>query len=234
MDVDRSIGDDATRPLQVKSGEVPSTLKPGEIIGQYKIQKLLGRGGMGEVYEVEHQVLHRRYALKLLPPEFVSQPGALDRFRREAQVMANLDHPNIIKVDEFGETGGHYWLRMELAAGISEGSGFGVQDSGQRIVSLQDPADAHGGKVPQETLLAILKQVLTGLDYAHNHGAIHRDLKPSNILLFPQPTTNNQQRTTAKIADFGLVRLVGEEWVRSQATRWMTSQNYSSLAKKIL
>ncbi len=74
-------------------------------------------GQMGEVYEVEHTVLRKRYALKLLPAEFTNRSDSLTRFKQEAEVMANLDHPNILKVDEFGETDGSYWLRMELANG---------------------------------------------------------------------------------------------------------------------
>ena len=167
---------------------------PGAMVGQYRIIRLLGRGGMGEVYEVEHTTLGRRYALKLLPADFSSRPQALERFRREARVMANLDHPNIVRVDEFGETDGRYWLRMELAAGDS----------------LQGYADSLGGRIPQEALLEILQQVLAGLSYAHEQGAIHRDLKPSNILL-------SQPGPSARVSDFGLVRLVGEDWVQSQA-----------------
>ncbi len=169
---------------------------------------------MGEVYEVEHETLGLRYALKLLPNNFAGQPGALERFRREARVMAQLQHPNILKVDDFGETGGRYWLRMELAGGVEERRGARGEGGGQRGevrgtgVSLQDLAEARGGRIPQEELVEILKQILEGLAYAHGHGAIHRDLKPSNILFSGE---------TVKIADFGLVRLVGEEWVRSQA-----------------
>jgi serine/threonine protein kinase len=81
-------------------------LAVGQTLGQYRIVRPLGRGGMGEVYEVEHETLERRYALKLLPTDFAGQPGALERFRREAKVMARLEHPNILKVDDFGETGG--------------------------------------------------------------------------------------------------------------------------------
>ncbi|MBT3328247.1 MAG: protein kinase, partial [Gemmatimonadales bacterium] len=90
------------------------TLREGSTFGQYRVVRPLGRGGMGEVYEVEHTTLDLRYALKLLPTDFTSRPGALERFRREAKVMATLSHPNIIKVDDFGETDDRYWLRMEL------------------------------------------------------------------------------------------------------------------------
>ena len=90
--------------------------------GQYRIVRLLGRGGMGEVYEVEHTTLERRYALKLLPPDFAARPEAVGRFRREAKVMANLEHPHIVRVDEFGQTEGRYWLRMQLVHGVEERS----------------------------------------------------------------------------------------------------------------
>ena len=199
-----------------ESAQASATLADGATLGQYRIIRLLGRGGMGEVYEAEHQVLHRRYALKLLPPDFACQPGALERFQREAQVMANLEHPHIIRVDDFGETGGRYWLRMELAGGVQRPAVSGQPSAGekQRLVSLQDLAEARGGKISQAELLPILKQILDGLEYAHRHGAIHRDLKPANILLFP---ATRAETPVAKIADFGLVRLIGEEWVRSQA-----------------
>ena len=210
------------------------TLSAGAVLGQYRILRPLGRGGMGEVYEVEHGTLERRYALKLLPPDFAAQPGALERFRREAKVMANLDHPNILKVDDFGEAEGRYWLRMELVEGIrrSESGGRKAEES-DRIVSLQDLADANGGRIEQRMLAGILRQILDGLAYAHGRGAVHRDLKPSNILLAKLEIGNSKlgepasspvssfkfpvSSATILISDFGLVRLVGEEWVRGQA-----------------
>jgi formylglycine-generating enzyme required for sulfatase activity/serine/threonine protein kinase len=210
--MEHSIGDEKTVAPTGPSGGHRYAFAVGERLGQYKIMRSLGAGGMGEVYEVEHVTLERRYALKLLPETLDWQGISLERFRREAKVMANLEHQNIVKVDDFGETNGRYWLRMELAEGVA-GCTLQVAGSDKPVVSLQDLAEAYGGKVPQEMLLPILRQILEGLQYAHSHGAIHRDLKPSNILL----TTNNEKNTTAKIADFGLVRLVGEEWVRSQA-----------------
>jgi formylglycine-generating enzyme required for sulfatase activity/tRNA A-37 threonylcarbamoyl transferase component Bud32 len=213
--MENSFGDEPTLDAARNRGSHVYAFKAGHRLGQYRIIRVLGAGGMGEVYEVEHATLERRYALKLLPEALDWRGVSLERFKREAKVMANLEHPNILKVDEFGEVDGRYWLRMELVEGVACSVG---RDQGPVAVSLQDLADAGGGKVPQETLLPILRQVLEGLQYAHGHGAIHRDLKPSNILL-SYPTTEHRSLNTiqAKIADFGLVRLVGEEWVRSQA-----------------
>ncbi len=196
--MDNSIGNDRTMtgPTHGK----PASLSPGTMLGQYRIVRLLGRGGMGEVYEAEHTTLARRFALKLLPVDFAARSGALDRFRREAQVMANLDHPNIVRVDDFGETDGRYWLRMELVEGQS----------------LQQFLAAFDGKIPQRWLLGILRQVCAGLTYAHGHGAVHRDIKPANILVRRDECATAENEIAAKIADFGLVRVMGEDWVRSQ------------------
>jgi formylglycine-generating enzyme required for sulfatase activity len=226
--MDKSFGDQDTISPGSKVGGHAYALKAGDLFGQYRVIRVLGAGGMGEVYEVEHKVLRRRYAIKLLPESLDWKGVSVERFEREAQVMANLDHPNILKVDEFGEVNGRYWLRMEVAEGVEcsafrlrqgYGGQVGVQCSGgEKAVSLQNLAEAYGGKIPQEELLPLLRQVLEGLQYAHAHGAIHRDLKPSNILL-SSPNTEHRTPNTplAKISDFGLVRLVGEDWVRSQA-----------------
>ena len=94
------------------------TLSSGDTLGQYTVIRPLGRGGMGEVYEVEHTVLRKRYALKMLGAELTVRPDAVERFKREAQVMAGLEHPNVLAVDEFGvappesPAAGRYWLRM--------------------------------------------------------------------------------------------------------------------------
>ena len=175
------------------SQETP--FSPGSSFGQYRIVRPLGRGGMGSVYEAEHTVLGKRFALKVLNEELTRDKGLLDRLKREAHVLANLDHPNIVKVDEFGETDGKLWLRMELVQGRDGHS------------TLQDWMDAVKGPFKEEIATAIIAQILEGLQYAHGKGGIHRDLKPSNILL-----TDNG----LKIADFGLVKLAGEEWYKSQ------------------
>ncbi|MEX0321475.1 MAG: bifunctional serine/threonine-protein kinase/formylglycine-generating enzyme family protein [Puniceicoccaceae bacterium] len=167
---------------------------PGQTIDRYRIIRLLGRGGMGEVYEVEHLDLGTRHALKLIHPDILSRGESQERFRREARVMAQLVHPNIVHVDDFSpsSTSGHAWLRMELVDGIS----------------LADRMKAAKGAMPEEEVLKVLKQILIGLAYAHYQGVVHRDLKPGNIL------AGSDRKI--KITDFGLVRLAGEEWMQSQ------------------
>jgi formylglycine-generating enzyme required for sulfatase activity/tRNA A-37 threonylcarbamoyl transferase component Bud32 len=178
-----------------------ASLLPGEVIGQYKVIKLLGRGGMGEVHEVEHVELGKRYALKVISDEILDSAGALERFRREAQVMARVEHAHIVRVDDFGQTGGRYWLRMELAGGMAY--------EGEHWVSLAE-ALKSGVKLSESWVRTILAQILEGLDCAHGRGLIHRDIKPANILL---------SGGGAKIADFGLVKVAGEEWLRSQVEK---------------
>ena len=197
-----------------------SALKPNTEFGQYRILRLLGRGGMGEVYEVQHTTLGRSYALKLLPAEFATQPDALARFRREARVMANLNHPHIVRVDDFGETEGRYWLRMELVKGVEIGA---KAESGKqkaeiaRCITLGEYAASQGGQIAPEEFARLLKQMLEAVAYAHEMGVVHRDLKPGNILLEP-----GASGLVVKVSDFGLARVVGDEFLRSQAQMSMS------------
>ena len=185
-----SLDDEVTRVVGRREGE--ASLVVGQSFGEYQVLRLLGRGGMGEVYEVEHRDLRTRHALKLIHPEIVARADAGERFRREAQVMAQLRHAHIVHVDDFRQSEGRAWLRMELVEGGS----------------LADWQRTLSGPPPVARSREILRQVLDGLAYAHARGVVHRDLKPANLLLAPDGSL--------KIADFGLVRLAGEQWVRSQ------------------
>ena len=172
-------------------------LKAGQQFGQYKVLRLLGRGGMGEVYEVEHGMLQTKHALKIINPEIVNRPDAKERFKREAQVMARLRHPNIVQVDDFGETDGRIWLRMELV------SAEGAAASG--ILSLADLIKSE--PLQESVIVNLLNQILDGLSYAHQQGIVHRDLKPANLL--------SDSAGNVKITDFGLVSLAGADWLQS-------------------
>ena len=190
-----SLDDEVTRLVGRNDGE--ASLAVGQTFGEYRVLRLLGRGGMGEVYEVEHRDLRTRHALKLIHPEIVARADAGERFRREAQVMAQLRHAHIVHVDDFRQSEGRAWLRMELVEGGS----------------LAEWARAQAGPPPVARTRELLRQVLLGLAHAHARGVVHRDLKPANLLL--------DNEGVLKIADFGLVRLAGEQWIHSQVQMTM-------------
>ena len=209
---DDSVGPEPTlTPEEEARGE---SLAPGTELREYRVIRELGRGGMGQVYEVEHKVLRRTYALKVLPQAFSRRPGFIERFKQEAAVMANLDHSGILPVDEFAETNDRYWLRMPLVRGIDLTTiGFEGQ-----ATTLAELAKKCGGRVDQNLLADLLVQVLDALHYAHGKGAVHRDLKPANVLL-----DERGGRVMARVSDFGLVRIVGEDWLCSQARKSATT-----------
>jgi serine/threonine protein kinase/formylglycine-generating enzyme required for sulfatase activity len=171
----------------------------GDAFGQYKILSILGQGGMGRVFEVKHEVLETRHALKLIHPKVLEHEDGLQYFRNEAKVMAQLRHPGIVAVDDFGQTDGQYWLRSELISGI--------ELEGQSIVSLEEYIEQLDGLPHEREIADFLEHTLEAIGYAHSKGVIHCDLKPANILLHPEGT---------KIADFGIVRLIREDWLLSE------------------
>lgn len=176
-----------------------SPLNPGDSFGYYRVVKPLGSGGMGLVYEVEHATLKKRYALKMLSPDLLEDDTNKERFMQEARVMAGLEHPNLVRVEDFGDHKGNFWLRMELIQGVNTYKG--------RAISLEEIMEKSGGRLRESAVHEYARDILNGLAYAHGKGAIHRDLKPSNILLQPEG---------AKISDFGLVRLAKEEWFQTR------------------
>ena len=157
-----------------------AVLKDGQRLGSYTVERLLGLGGMAEVYRATHATLERDVAIKVLNPEFNADPTFPLRFLREAKTVARLNHPNIITVYDFGEQGELAYLVMELATGGS------YEDRIEQFRTLSD-------------VVAALTPVCEALHYAHAQGVVHRDLKPDNILL------NDQSRSL--LADFGLARL---------------------------
>lgn len=147
----------------------------GEMLPQYEISAIIGRGGMGAVYRGRQPKLNRDVAIKVLPETFTQGEDDLsfvNRFEQEAQAKANLDHPAIISVHDFGETGdGQIYFVMEFIDGL---------DVHQILRQI-------GGKISQEHPLSITAHVLDALQYAHSHGIVHRDIKPANILLTSEP-----------------------------------------------
>src|SRR5579862_3563202 len=152
----------------------------GTKLGPYEIVSAIGAGGMGEVYRARDTKLGRDVALKVLPAEFAQDPERMARFRREAQMLASLNHPNIGSIYGFEDSAGAHALVMELVEG---------PNLADRI---------KNGAIPVDEALPIAKQIAEGLEYAHDRGIVHRDLKPSNINL-----ANND---AVKILDFGLAK----------------------------
>ena len=151
---------------------------------QFEILELIGIGGMGVVYKARQPKLDRVVALKLLPQSHGADPAFAERFHREARVLARLTHPHIVSVFDFGESGGFCYLLMEFVDGVN----------------LRQAMQA--GRFSPAQALAIVPDICSALQYAHDQGVLHRDIKPENILL------DGQGRV--KIADFGIAKLVGD------------------------
>ncbi len=160
-------------------------MEVGEKLGKYEIRGTLGRGAMGVVYDGWDPLIARRVAIKTLrlPNEDDAEAEeGLARFRREAQAAGRLQHPNVVAVYEYGETGETAYLVMEFVDGRS----------------LKSALDADE-RFPLPELVRVMQQLLEALQYSHDHGVVHRDIKPANIIL----TRNGQ----VKVADFGVARI---------------------------
>src|SRR2546422_275011 len=157
-------------------------LSVGARLGAYEILGALGAGGMGEVYKARDTKLGRDIALKILPESFASDPERLARFRREAQILASLNHPHIGGIYGFDEANGTQFLILELV-------------DGETLASRLDR-----GRLPLDDTLTITRQIAEALEAAHERGIVHRDLKPANIAL----TADGH----VKVLDFGLAKAV--------------------------
>jgi tRNA A-37 threonylcarbamoyl transferase component Bud32/tetratricopeptide (TPR) repeat protein len=161
------------------------------IADRYRVLAPLGRGGMGAVYKVEHVMMKKELALKLLHPELGRLDEVSKRFEREAEAAARLDHANIISVTDFGRTPeGQLFLVMELLHGPS-------------LAEVIRPGGEHGQPLGVERSLHIMRQVLRALDHAHASGIVHRDLKPENIVLVER----DGERDIVKLLDFGIAKI---------------------------
>jgi formylglycine-generating enzyme required for sulfatase activity len=175
-----SIGDDQT--LQPVASRLQANSAIGTLIGsRYQVARLLGRGGMGEVYACFDTRLDRDVAVKRLLSDQDMTPVALERFRREAKAIAKLAHPNIVTLYDYDSDALGPYLVMELLSGTD----------------LQQQVRTNGPLSPT-ALRPILDQVVRALSYAHSCGVVHRDIKPSNLRLLSD--------STVKVLDFGLAR----------------------------
>ena len=157
-------------------------LAPGTVVAGYRIEALLGRGAMAEVYRAHAEGLDRVVALKLLDRLSAEDDRFRQRFLRESTIAAGLEHPNVVRVLATGEDGGHLYLAMELI----DGSDL------RRLLQER-------GRLERERTIALIEQVAGALDTAHRAGLVHRDVKPGNILVAEE---------RAYICDFGIARHV--------------------------
>ena len=141
--------------------------QPGSEIAGYRIESLIGRGGMAVVYRAEDMRLGRKVALKLLPPLLADSEQFRQRFMRESRLAASLDHPNIVPIYEAGEADGQLFIAMRYVLG-SDLKGLLAQ---------------QGGPLPVDRTLRLFVQIGDALDTAHRAGLVHRDVKPANILV---------------------------------------------------
>ena len=145
---------------------VPEAPRTPERIGPYRILRLIGRGGMGAVYEARHTKLDRVVALKILPSPMTIDREYQERFDREARVIAKLDHPNVVRATDAGDVDGMPYLALELLDGV---------DIARLVRSV--------GRLPVPDAIEIALQAARGLSHLHEHGIVHRDVKPSNLML---------------------------------------------------
>ena len=153
--------------------------------GRYELHRRLGRGGMAEVYLARDQLLDRPVAVKVLFPALATDAGFVERFRREAQAAANLQHPNIVSVFDWGEANGTYFIVMEYVEGLTLAE------------QLRDEGRLHPDRAAE-----ITADIAAALGFAHRNGVVHRDVKPGNVLI--------TRDGGVKVADFGIARAISD------------------------
>ena len=169
-------------------GNAAALPEPGDIVGgKYRVERKLGSGGMGAVFEVTHRVTHKRFAVKWLLPDIAANDGAVKRFIREAQVAGRFVHPNVVEVYDLGQDDGSFYMVMELLSGES------LAERLERVgrLSVQDACE-------------LLVPCMEGVAAAHAAGIIHRDLKPANIFVC---AARGRSAEEAKVLDFGVSKL---------------------------
>lgn len=166
-------------------------LADGAVFAGYTIVRLLGAGGMGEVYLVDHPRLPRREALKILSASVSADPNYRQRFAREADIAASLWHPHVVQVHDRGEHDGQLWITMDYVEGTD---------------AAQELRDRYPHGMPIKNGLAIVSAIADALDYSHERHLLHRDVKPANILL----TNPRMGDRRVLLADFGIARAAND------------------------
>lgn len=185
---------------------VPPTVEElAKSFPQLEILELIGKGGMGAVYKARQPKLNRIVALKILPPTISNQPAFAQRFEREAQALAQLNHPGIVTLYEFGESNGQFYFLMEFVDGVN-------------LRQL-----LHAGRISAREALGIVPQICDALQFAHDQGIVHRDIKPENILL--------DRRGRVKVADFGLAKIVGGQSEKTSSAESASASPLTDVTK---
>ncbi|MGL6226607.1 MAG: protein kinase domain-containing protein [Thermoguttaceae bacterium] len=190
--------------LAMPFDNVSEPLEPvPDFIGLYKITGVLGRGGMGTVYQGEHLHLKRSAAIKIIQGYRSHIDSSVNRFYKEMEAIGKLHHPNIVQAFDAGETQGEPYIVMELLDGMD----------------LSQYVKQHGPFAPNDAV-ALIRQVAMGLQHAHDAGIVHRDVKPSNIQITPDGT--------AVLLDLGLARLLNSDTSETATGHIMGSRGYIS------
>ncbi len=198
-----------------KSGSRASSLVPGTVIdGKYRLETLLGKGGMGIVWRAEHAHLHGSVAIKFLLDRFRAKPQVIERFRQEATVMGELGHPNIVRVYDISPASSDMpYITMEL---LNQGS-------------LREYLKRSGGRLPPDEAVELMDGVLSALIAAHKRGIVHRDIKPDNLMLATvRSFETDMNEVQLKILDFGASLLLATSSEASSAEGLMGTPYYMS------
>jgi len=166
----------------------------GDVIHDFRVVSILGKGGMGVVYKCEDLKLSRYVALKELGSSLSNDSDFVRRFRQEAHIQAQLSHSNITTLYSYFEENGHYYMALEFA-------------KGKTLKALIKET----GPIPEQRTLKIINNVLDALQYAHSHGVIHRDVKPANIII--------DDDDNVKVLDFGIAKMAGERGMTQTGQR---------------
>jgi serine/threonine protein kinase len=185
-----------------------TSLEPGSEIAGYRIESLIGRGGMAVVYRAEDTRLGRKVALKLLTPQFADSEQFRQRFIRESRLAASLDHPNIVPIYEAGDAGGELFIAMRYVLG-----------SDLKVVLA-----AEGGRLPVDQILRLFVQVGDALDTAHHAGLVHRDVKPGNVLV----DSRRGGPEHAYLTDFGIARAMLSAGTLTVAGQFLGTPDYAA------
>ena len=188
----------------------------GLTLGRYKINSLLGEGGMGAVFKARDETLKRDVALKVMNPQFSRLPNFQERFLQEARTVARLSHPNIVQIFDFGQQVLDEVQQLFIVMEFIPGQNLSL--------ALKEYRNRNQ-PFPLLEAMEMMRQVALALEYAHQQGVLHRDLKPDNVILRSEPMPNLPYRPV--ITDLGLAKLTGGD-VETQVGTTMGTPAYMS------